>query len=428
LVRRLEWRLVCRPRYDSRKADKAIRYHVKTFGLAALLFLTGCGQAPMPLKAVWTGALELPETKVALRMDLDLSSDPPGGTFLVGKERTPIPEITRNGNTLTLTFSEYGAEMRAEWDGHQLKGEYLRRRESGTKSFPFSASPETNAATNRNTPGSPLGTFQVAFKDAKEGDGVTMAKFWKEGDSYYGTFIAPDGDYGLLEHASDSQSLLLHRLTGWQAITIELHTDGSGWSGRFHAASNDAPRAFSLQPHSGGEATPPSEKLVRMKNPDAPFAFSCASLSGEPVSNTDARFKGKALAVDIMGTWCHNCMDESPVLEELRTRYAKDGFEVIGLSFEISDDADLGRKNLALFRDRFKLTYPLLFCGSVDDANLDKHIKNQLPNFFAFPTTLFIDRKGKVQAVHSGFRGPGTGDQYPLQIQKLHELAAQAIR
>jgi hypothetical protein len=121
-------------------------------------------------------------------------------------------------------------------------------------------------------------------------------------------------------------------------------------------------------------------------------------------------------------------MDESPVLQELHTQYGKDGFEVVGLSFEITDDAELGRKNLTLYRDRFKLTYPLLYCGSVDDSNVDKQLKNQLDNFFAYPTTLFIDKKGKVQTVHSGFQGPGTGDQYPVQIQKLHELAEQAIR
>ncbi len=165
-----------------------------------------------------------------------------------------------------------------------------------------------------------------------------------------------------------------------------------------------------------------------MRDPAAPFAFSCSSLAGETVRNTDERFKGKALVLDIMGTWCHNCMDESPVLQELHTQYGNDGFEVVGLSFEVMNDAELGRKNLALYRYRLGLTYPLLYCGSVDDADVDSQIRNQLENFFAYPTTLFVGRSGKVQAVHVGFRGPGTGDQFPLQIQKLHELASMAVR
>ena len=406
------------------KADTTIKYYF----ICGFLLLQGCSQAPMPQRTSWNGTLTLPETQVALRMDLDLSGEKPSGSFIVGNEKTPIPEVTRSGDSLTFAFSEYGAEMRARWDGHELKGEYLRHRSNGSKSFPFTASPEPVAPTNKRAPNPPTGTFQVAFNDQKEGDGLTLAKLWKDGDSYYGTFIAPDGDYGLLAGTAATQGIQLHRFTGWQAIAIELQPDGTGWSGKFHAASNDAPRAFSLQPHTGPEPPAPPAKQTAMKNPDAAFAFSCSSLSGETVRNTDARFKGKALAVDIMGTWCHNCMDESPVLQELHDQYGKEGFEVVGLSFEITDDAELGRKNLDLYRDRLKLTYPLLYCGSVDDANVDKQLRNQLQNFFAYPTTLFIDRKGKVQAIHSGFRGPGTGDQFPLQIQKLHELASRTVQ
>lgn len=382
------------------------------------------------MKAVWNGAVQLPEAHIPFRMDLDLTSTKPTGHFIVGTEKTPIPEISRDGNALTFSFSEYGAEMRATWDGRQLKGDYLRLRSSGTKTFAFSASPEPAPHADSVNPSEapPLGNFEVLFADRKPEDGITQARLWKEGDSYLGTFIAPDGDYGLLEGKPTAQGIQLNRVTGWQAIAIELQPDGSGWSGKFHAASNDKPRAFTLQPSANLEPVAPATKQTAMKNPDGTFAFACSSLSGETVRNTDDRFKGKALAVDIMGTWCHNCIDESPVLQELHTQYGKDGFEVVGLSFEIKDDAELGRKNLTLYRDRLGLTYPLLYCGSLDDANVDKQLKSQLQNFFAYPTTLFIDKKGKVRSIHSGFRGPGTGDQFPLQVQKLHELAQAVVR
>src|SRR5262249_39349703 len=148
----------------------------------------------------------------------------------------------------------------------------------------------------------------------------------------------------------------------------------------------------------------------KMKNPNAEFAFSGVSLSGETVRYTDDRFKGKALIVDIMGTWCHNCLDESPVLQRLQDEFGKDGLEIVGLSFEISGDAELGRKNLQLYKERFGLTYMLLFCGSLDDDNVKKQIHSQLDNFFAYPTAIFIDKTHKVRAIHSGFKGPGTRD------------------
>src|SRR5262249_17099301 len=150
-------------------------------------------------------------------------------------------------------------------------------------------------------------------------------------------------------------------------------------------------------------------KRTAMKNGVTQFAFSGISISGETVRHTDDRFKGKTLIVDIMGTWCHNCLDEAPVLQKLQERFGKDGMEIVGLSFEVSDDPALARKNLQLYKDRFGLTYTLLFCGSVDDANVNKQINSQLAGFFAYPTTIFIDKNHRVQSVHSGFRGPGTG-------------------
>ena len=369
--------------------------------------------------------VQLPETSIPFRMELDFSGAKATGAFVIGNEKTPIPEISRNENALTFSFSEYGAEMRGTWDGKELKGEYLRHRAAGTKSFPFSASPDLPDVRPSQTV--PTGNYQVLFEDQTPEEATTIATIWQEGPaSYYGTFIAPDGDYGLLEGRPIQDGFQLHRFTGWQGIAIELKRVGESWTGKFHAAHNDKPQPFKLQPRTDSASAEP--KQVRMKNPNDPFAFACTSLMGETVRNTDERFKGKALAVDIMGTWCHNCMDESPVLEDLYKQYRKDGFEVVGLSFEIKDDAELARKNLTLFRDRYKLTYPLLYCGSVDDANVEKQLKSQIENFFAYPTTLFSDKKGKVQTIHWGFQGPGTGDRYPLQVKKLHDLAQQVLR
>jgi hypothetical protein len=42
-----------------------------------------------------------------------------------------------------------------------------------------------------------------------------------------------------------------------------------------------------------------------------------------------------------------------------------------------------------------------------------------LQSFVAFPTTIFIDRKGNVRKIHTGYSGPATGDHY---IQFVNEV------
>ena len=381
---------------------------------------------------MWNGIVQLFDgITVPFRMNLDLSGQRPFGYFLVGDEKTKILEISQKGDSLTLSFSEYSAEIRAAWNGSQLVGHYLRIRSDGTKSLHFTASPEMKSS-NLVVPPLPSpqisGNYQVLFQAEDKLDATTAAKLWTKDGAIYGTFIAPDGDYGLLEGKPSGTRIQLSRFTGWQAIAIVLEQDAGMWSGTFYAASNSKPRPFILQSRSDVNIPPPASMRTAMKNPKAEFAFSGVSVSGEPVRDTDERFKGKAMIVDIMGTWCHNCLDEAPVLQQLQEQFGKDGLEVVGLSFEISGDPAQARKNLQLYKNRFGLTYTLLFCGSIDDENVKKQIHSQLNNFFAYPTAIFIDKNHRVQAIHSGFKGPGTGDEFQGQIREFEELARKLVQ
>jgi thiol-disulfide isomerase/thioredoxin len=399
-----------------------------------LVLLVGCDRPhSMPANSIWKGVVKLPDAiDVPFRMTLDFSSDKPSGFFLTGDEATPIPEISRNGDSVTLRFSEYSAEIQAAWNGSELRGNYLRIRSDETKSFPFAAMPQpqsTGASGNQIPDGAaPAGDYQVMFQEKDRVDDATAAKFWNKDGRLFGTFIAPDGDYGLLEGNIFDKKVHLTRFTGWQAMAIVLEPQSGTWIGSIYAASESRPHPFVLQPRADQSAETAGTKRTTLKNPGRPFEFSCTSPAGETVRDSDQRFKGKALIADIMGTWCHNCLDEAPVLQKLQEKFGNDGLEVVGLSFEISDDPAVAKKNLQLFKDRFGLTYTLLFCGNLDDDNVKQRIHAQLDNFFAYPTSLFIDRNHVVREIHSGFKGPGTADEYQKQIAAFEELTGNIVK
>jgi thiol-disulfide isomerase/thioredoxin len=153
----------------------------------------------------------------------------------------------------------------------------------------------------------------------------------------------PDGDYGLMV---GSGSRFNGRFTGGKRSALVLESNGGAWSGMGYAASEPKPLVFKLEPRADLSVERTTDKQTTMKDPAAEFVFSGLSLSGETVRNTDQRFKGKAVLVDIMGTWCHNCLDESPVLQRLPQQFGKDGFEVVVI--EISADPVLARKSATL--------------------------------------------------------------------------------
>ena len=45
----------------------------------------------------------------------------------------------------------------------------------------------------------------------------------------------------------------------------------------------------------------------------------------------------------------------------------------------------------------------------------------------SYPTTIFIDKKGKVREIHTGFSGPGTGKYYDEFVTEFNQLMDKLI-
>jgi thiol-disulfide isomerase/thioredoxin len=221
-------------------------------------------------------------------------------------------------------------------------------------------------------------------------------------------------------------SAWLGRFIGWQANFIELYFEEGSWKGKYYARQFP-PDVFTLVPQPGAEKEQLDKRRTRLKDARKPFQFEGLTIEGDTVRNTDTRFPGKALIVDIMGTWCHNCLDEAPLLQRLYEEFHDDGLEIVGLSFEVTEDPALGRNNLAIYKKRHGLTFPLLYAGSLEQEHVDQALHSQLEDFFAYPTTLFIDRKGRVKDIHWGFKGPGTGDDYQHEVERFYKLVKEIL-
>jgi hypothetical protein len=50
-----------------------------------------------------------------------------------------------------------------------------------------------------------------------------------------------------------------------------------------------------------------------------------------------------------------------------------------------------------------------------------------LNHVISFPTTIIIDKKGKVRNIHTGFSGPATGDYYLDYITEFNHLIDELL-
>jgi hypothetical protein len=78
---------------------------------------------------------------------------------------------------------------------------------------------------------------------------------------------------------------------------------------------------------------------------------------------------------------------------------------------------------LQSFRRRFDVQYPILVTGvTVSDSLRSEKTLPQIEKINAFPTTIFVDKKGDVRKIHTGFTGPGTGEHYDEFKKEFDEL------
>jgi hypothetical protein len=88
--------------------------------------------------------------------------------------------------------------------------------------------------------------------------------------------------------------------------------------------------------------------------------------------------------------------------------------------FEHFGDFERAAHAVSEFRRKFGIGYPTLIAGISDKDDAATRLP-QLNGVFAFPTTLFIDRSGRVRRIHTGFSGPATGAHYEELIRSFTE-------
>lgn len=123
--------------------------------------------------------------------------------------------------------------------------------------------------------------------------------------------------------------------------------------------------------------------LKKTERKDAPLISGATLTSGIKTLNLN-----QVTVINVWASWCAPCRAEAPLLQEFSIKYPQVQFAGI-----------LTRDNLSsarAFYENFKLTYPTF----IDDSLLLDFTGSIIPN--AIPTTLIIDKKGKVAVRISG--------------------------
>lgn len=407
----------------------------KVIFIIALLgiILAGCEQKqeakPMDIQlGEWSFELDLGKEKLPFRATFAQENDQPTLTIYNAGEAITIHDIQRVGDSLSMNIPHFESAFHGrllssglfegQWHNY-AKGPDYAIHLSG-KAIPSGC---TGATSEEEI--SLDGRWAATF--GEEGDTwPAIGEFRQIGTSVRGTFLTETGDYRYLDGCNANGTFYLSTFDGAHAFLFSGTTEADGsikgtfYSGNHYSTPWTATKNENAKIRS-------ADSLTFLKEGYDKLSFSFPDLDGNIVSLENERFKGKAVIVQIMGSWCPNCLDETRLFTEWYNRYNKQGLEVIALAYEISTDPENAKAAINRFREPMGATYPFLLAGRANKKEAAETLP-MLNHIMSFPTSIFIDKQGAIRKIHTGFSGPGTGQHYSDFVEQYERLIEDMLK
>jgi thiol-disulfide isomerase/thioredoxin len=406
--------------------------------LACSIAMVACGRAGAPGGAAPEG-IEAGTYRVVLQLPggelpfgLDLERQGPGWTgFLInGPERLKVSEVAVDGSHLEIKMPGYENRLTAAAKSGSLEGEVVLSKPGGKdQHLPLRA--QLNQSYRFFPPPSTAGVdvsgrWSVTFSTADGKEETAVGEFSQTNDIVTGTFLTDGGDHRYLAGQVQGDELALSTFDGAHAFLYKarITSPDGGLSGDFWYGTSLHERWTAKR--DANAALRDSYSITTLRAATKTFDFAFPDLAGNTVTSKDAKFRGKVLIIAIGGSWCPNCHDEAAFLEPLYQEYRAKGLEVVSLMFEHFGDFPRAAAATTRFRQQYGIEYTTLIAGISDIDEAGKKLP-MLQQFYGFPTTVLVDRKGQVRKIHTGFSGPATGEHYTQFVAEFKTNLEQLL-
>lgn len=390
------------------------------------LLLASCNSKPttndVRLKdGKWYGEFTTKEGAIPFVFDIDNTYL----TLINGDEKVVSDSIIYNGDSIFIPIKEYDTRFEGTLKKDTLSGVFRRLFSENDRGIPFNAiHGNTPRFVKEGEAGNLLtGKWDIQFvTDSSTANNVGIFK--EEGGILTGSILTNSGDFRYLEGVNDRNGFRLSAFAGLSPYLIQgTFEDKDNFEGEFITARGKQ-RLIGKRNDKAALTDPYS--LTQLKKGAKSLSFKLPDLQGNTVSLSDNKFKGKVVVVSILGSWCPNCLDEAAFLAPWYKENKDRGVEIVGLAFERKDDPTYVNKILSNFIQKYNIEYDVLFAGKIGN---DKNVLPEIDGLKSYPTTFFIDKKGNVRKIHTGFNGPATGlfyEEFKSDFNKIiDELLAE---
>lgn len=346
-------------------------------------------------------------------------------------ESIVLNDVIRRKDSLFITFPTFDSELKARIvKKNELEGAWYNYAKGAHYKINFTSS---NAYKPRfpklGSTVSVFGKWEVTFdydtnpeKAIGIFDSINYHCSYSNKDEVKGTFLTETGDYRYLEGVVSNDSLYLSTFDGSHAFLFRSKLVNDTLWGDFLSGTHYQTKWYAVR-NNRFELTDP-DSLTYLVSDNA-ITLSLPDLDNKLYNYPNENTKNKVTLIQIMGTWCPNCLDESRYLNEQKKKYG-DRLEIIAVTFETQLTLEERIEKVKKYKANLGLDYTFLMGGKAS-KKIASDLFPMLNNIISFPTLIFIDKSSKVIRIHTGFSGPGTGIYYDNFVEKTNQLLDELI-
>jgi len=343
-----------------------------------------------------------------------------------GNEKIICKDFVVKADSIYITFPVYNTILAGRIESENLiTGEWINTLKENyrigfnaekDKEFRFTPTKTTTVIPNR---------YRAVFQPDSVETWEAILTLEQSPQKVTGTFITETGDYGYLQGNIMNDKLYLSGFEGSHAYLFKADIQGDTLAnGEFISGTHY---------HSNWYAV--ADSVFELKNPETLtyikegykyFDFRLPNQDGDTLSWDDLNLDKKVVIIDIMGSWCPNCLDASVAMSNILKNYSNEDIELISIAFERTDDLEEARRRVFTFQDYFGHEKRFLFGGRVSSTNTAKAFP-MLNHIMSFPTLIFIGKDREIKQIYTGFYGPGTGKYYEEFLVQTKNLLDRLV-
>ncbi len=372
----------------------------------------GSESHPHITSGAWRFSLDLNGRALPFNVELyEVDTDNPRGVIINASEQIPFSNVTISADSLFLEIGLFNAALNmriespslitGEWRDYDKENYAVPLVAEYDKDYRFTPSKSSTSTSSQ---------YKVTFYENDSTSQNAILVLDNDTGRLSGTFLTETGDYRYLDGNVMNQSIYLSTFDGSHAFLFQAKIKGDSLvDGIFNSGI-----------HYESSWVGVVDSLFQLRNPKAltflnpgydKFNFRLPNQDGDTVTWEDLNLDGKVVIIDIMGSWCPNCIDANKAIKELIAPYDKSDIELVPIAFEYTDNLKASREKVFNMQRKIGLPEKFLFGGLASKKNAADKLP-ALNHVMSFPTLLFIDKERNVEQIYTGFYGPGTGRYY----------------